>query len=209
MANEKAAALQRSTLAVMSGRGAKAVLAPSHRSATANAKRLRRKRWAVRGDYYFPRRQTNVGELNALRPPHFPFDRTGAKTWDAIDEAIRLRDKLALILSKVSIASEWVGDEVTKAYARGAIQEGDRVIPNPHRQHGDGQIVRREPAPNDTQGFVPATRSKPRSPATIVLGVHRSPPARAPKVRTPTLLSSISEQLAKPVFYTPCRPYAP
>lgn len=29
----------------------------------------------------------------------------GAKTWDAIDEAIRLRDKLLLILSKASIAS--------------------------------------------------------------------------------------------------------
>jgi hypothetical protein len=41
----------------------------------------------------------------------------GAKTWDAIDEAIRLRDKLLLILSKSSIESEWVEDEVNKAYA--------------------------------------------------------------------------------------------
>jgi uncharacterized protein YjbI with pentapeptide repeats len=41
----------------------------------------------------------------------------GAKTWDAIDAAIRLRDKLLLILSKASIASEWVEDEVSKAYA--------------------------------------------------------------------------------------------
>src|SRR5204863_3948691 len=41
----------------------------------------------------------------------------GAKTWDEIDEAIRLRDKLLLILSKGSIASEWVEDEVNKAYA--------------------------------------------------------------------------------------------
>ena len=41
----------------------------------------------------------------------------GAKTWDAIDEAIRLRDKLLLILSKASIASDWVEDEVNKAYA--------------------------------------------------------------------------------------------
>jgi hypothetical protein len=40
-----------------------------------------------------------------------------AKTWDAIDEAIRLRDKLLLILSEASIASEWVEDEVNKAYA--------------------------------------------------------------------------------------------
>jgi len=41
----------------------------------------------------------------------------GAKTWDAIDQAIRLREKLLLILSKSSIASEWVEDEVNKAYA--------------------------------------------------------------------------------------------
>jgi hypothetical protein len=41
----------------------------------------------------------------------------GAKTWDAIDEAIQLKDKLLLILSKASIASEWVEDEVNKAYA--------------------------------------------------------------------------------------------
>jgi hypothetical protein len=41
----------------------------------------------------------------------------GAKTWDAIDAAIGLRDKLLLILSKAAIASEWVEDEVSKAYA--------------------------------------------------------------------------------------------
>ncbi len=41
----------------------------------------------------------------------------GAKTWDAIDEAIRLRDKVLLILSKHAIASDWVEDEVTKAFA--------------------------------------------------------------------------------------------
>jgi TIR domain len=36
---------------------------------------------------------------------------------DAIDQAIRLRDKLLLILSKSAIQSEWVEDEVNKAYA--------------------------------------------------------------------------------------------
>jgi uncharacterized protein YjbI with pentapeptide repeats len=41
----------------------------------------------------------------------------GAKTWDDIDEAIRLRDKLLVILSKASIDSDWVEDEVNKAYA--------------------------------------------------------------------------------------------
>jgi hypothetical protein len=46
---EKAAALQRSTLAVMSGRGARAALAPWHQRAAANAKRLRKKCRAARG----------------------------------------------------------------------------------------------------------------------------------------------------------------
>jgi uncharacterized protein YjbI with pentapeptide repeats len=41
----------------------------------------------------------------------------GAKTWDAIDEAIRLRDKLLVVLSKASLGSDWVEDEVSKAYA--------------------------------------------------------------------------------------------
>jgi hypothetical protein len=41
----------------------------------------------------------------------------GAKIWDAIDEAIKLRDKLLLILSEHSIESDWVEDEVQKAFA--------------------------------------------------------------------------------------------
>jgi hypothetical protein len=49
----------------------------------------------------------------------------GAKTWDAIDEAIKLRDKLLLILSKNSIDSDWVEDEVQKAFA----EERDRKQP--------------------------------------------------------------------------------
>ena len=43
MVIEKAAALQQSAMAVMTGRGKKAVLAPWHKRATANARRLRRK----------------------------------------------------------------------------------------------------------------------------------------------------------------------
>src|SRR4051794_12105710 len=39
----------------------------------------------------------------------------GAKTWDAIDEAIRLRDKVLLNLSEHSVASDWVEEEVTRA----------------------------------------------------------------------------------------------
>ena len=41
----------------------------------------------------------------------------GDKTWDAIDRAIRYHDKLLLILSEQSIESDWVEDEVTKAFA--------------------------------------------------------------------------------------------
>lgn len=36
---------------------------------------------------------------------------------DAIDEAIRLRDKLLVILSEASIGSDLVEGEVNKAYA--------------------------------------------------------------------------------------------
>jgi hypothetical protein len=39
----------------------------------------------------------------------------GAKILDALDEAIRLRDKVLLILSKGAIASDWVEGEVTRA----------------------------------------------------------------------------------------------
>ena len=44
MTMEKALAMQQSALAVMRGRGKKAALAPWHRRATSNAKRLRVKR---------------------------------------------------------------------------------------------------------------------------------------------------------------------
>ena len=43
MVMEKAAAVQQSTMAVMTGRGKKAALQPWHKRATANARRLRRK----------------------------------------------------------------------------------------------------------------------------------------------------------------------
>jgi hypothetical protein len=56
----------------------------------------------------------NTGVRCWFAPHDLPI---GAKTWDAIDEAIRFRDKLLLILSKNAIASDWVGDEVSKAYA--------------------------------------------------------------------------------------------
>jgi len=41
----------------------------------------------------------------------------GAKILDGLDEAIRMRDKVLLILSEGAIASDWVEDEVTRAFA--------------------------------------------------------------------------------------------
>ena len=40
----------------------------------------------------------------------------GDKIRDALDAAIRLRDKVVLILSEHSIKSDWVEDEVTKGF---------------------------------------------------------------------------------------------
>jgi TIR domain len=40
----------------------------------------------------------------------------GGRILDEIDHAIRLRDKLLLILSEHSIKSDWVEDEVSKAF---------------------------------------------------------------------------------------------
>jgi len=41
----------------------------------------------------------------------------GAKILGTLDEAIRLRDKILLVLSEASIVSHWVEDEVTKGFA--------------------------------------------------------------------------------------------
>jgi TIR domain len=57
----------------------------------------------------------NTGVRCWLAPHDLPI---GAKTWDAIDAAIRVRDKVLLILSKNAIASDWVEDE--QGFRRGA-----------------------------------------------------------------------------------------
>jgi uncharacterized protein YjbI with pentapeptide repeats len=56
----------------------------------------------------------NAGVRCWFAPHDLPI---GAKIWDAIDEAIKLRDKILVILSAASIGSDWVEDEVSKAYA--------------------------------------------------------------------------------------------
>lgn len=56
----------------------------------------------------------NAGVRCWFAPHDLPI---GAKTWDGIDEAIRTRDKVLLILSEGAISSDWVEDEVTTAFA--------------------------------------------------------------------------------------------
>jgi hypothetical protein len=68
----------------------------------------------------------NKGVRCWFAPHHLPI---GAKTWDKIDEAIRLKDKLLVILSEASIASDWVEDEVNKAYAEERERKATVLIP--------------------------------------------------------------------------------
>jgi hypothetical protein len=56
----------------------------------------------------------NNGVRRWFAPHDLPI---GGKTLDEIDAAIRLRDKVLLILSKHSIKSDWVEDEVSKGFA--------------------------------------------------------------------------------------------
>lgn len=57
-----------------------------------------------------------------------PHDmRGGRKIHEQIDEAIRVHDKLLLILSERSMKSEWVMTEISKARKR-EIQEGRRIL---------------------------------------------------------------------------------
>ena len=53
----------------------------------------------------------------------------GAKILDTLNEAIRLRDKVLLVLSGASIASDWVEDEVTKAFAEERQRGGVVLFP--------------------------------------------------------------------------------
>jgi hypothetical protein len=53
----------------------------------------------------------------------------GAKILDTLNEAIRLRDKVLLVLSEASIGSEWVEDEVTKAFAEERQRSGTVLFP--------------------------------------------------------------------------------
>jgi len=61
-----------------------------------------------------------------------PHDmRIGDDIWDTIDRAIRIRDKVLLILSQNSIGSTWVEDEVKKVFAEE--RENKRLVLFPIR----------------------------------------------------------------------------
>jgi hypothetical protein len=68
-------------------------------------------------DDEFARRLHADLQDNGVRCWFAPQDmKIGAKIRDTIDDAIRLRDKVLLVLSEASIASDWVEDEVDKAF---------------------------------------------------------------------------------------------
>jgi hypothetical protein len=52
----------------------------------------------------------------------------GARIRLAIDESIRLHDKLLLVLSEDSVSSQWVGQEVETALAKEREQDGRAVL---------------------------------------------------------------------------------
>ena len=61
----------------------------------------------------------------------------GDKILDSVDEAIRLRDKVVLILSYSSINSGWVEDEVTRAFAEERKRKQTMLVPI----HIDGAVM--------------------------------------------------------------------
>jgi hypothetical protein len=80
-------------------------------------------------DAFVPRLHADLQD-KGVRCWFAPHDmRIGAKILDTLDEAIRLRDKVLLVLSKASIASEWVEDEVTKAFEEERERSGVVLFP--------------------------------------------------------------------------------
>jgi uncharacterized protein YjbI with pentapeptide repeats len=81
-------------------------------------------------DHMFAERLYADLQNNDVRCWFAPHDLPiGAKISDAIDEAIRVREKLLVILSEGSIASDWVEDEVNKAYAEERERRGTVLFP--------------------------------------------------------------------------------
>ena len=63
-----------------------------------------------------------------------PHDlKIGDRFRQRIDEAIRVHDKLLLILSEHSIESDWVATEVEAAFEKERQRAPDRAFPRSHR----------------------------------------------------------------------------
>jgi hypothetical protein len=79
-------------------------------------------------DQAFAERLYNDLQEQGVRCWYAPEDiQGGKKIYEQIDEAIRLHDKLLLILSEASIASTWVEHELRRARRR-EVREGRRVL---------------------------------------------------------------------------------
>jgi hypothetical protein len=79
-------------------------------------------------DQEFAERLYNDLQGNGVRCWFAPHDiKGGRKIHEQIDEAIRLHDRLLLILSEHSMNSEWVKTEIAKARKR-EVKEGKRVL---------------------------------------------------------------------------------
>jgi hypothetical protein len=79
-------------------------------------------------DEEFAQRLYNDLQAEGVRCWFAPHDISGGrKLHEQIDEAIRLHDKLLLILSEHSMASEWVKTELAKARRR-ELKDGTRVL---------------------------------------------------------------------------------
>jgi uncharacterized protein YjbI with pentapeptide repeats len=79
-------------------------------------------------DQEFAQRLRGRLQEEGLRIWYAPEDlRGGGKVHDQIDDAIRLHDKLLLVLSTASMSSEWVATEISKARRRER-KEGKRVL---------------------------------------------------------------------------------
>jgi uncharacterized protein YjbI with pentapeptide repeats len=79
-------------------------------------------------DEPFARRLHSRLQQEKLRVWYAPEDmRGGQKLYDQIDGAIRVHDKLLLVLSEASMASEWVATEISKARKRER-KEGQQVL---------------------------------------------------------------------------------
>jgi hypothetical protein len=79
-------------------------------------------------DQEFPERIHTDLQAKGVRCWFAPHDMlSGKKVYEQIDEAIRVHDKLLLILSPDRMESEWVKTEISKARKR-EIKEGKRVL---------------------------------------------------------------------------------